>query len=77
MTAGPSADAMVQAVTRFMRPINYLGVPALVVPAGQSRSGMPIGVQLIGRPFGDEILLTLGAAFQQATDHHRRVPKAP
>jgi aspartyl-tRNA(Asn)/glutamyl-tRNA(Gln) amidotransferase subunit A len=77
MTAGPSADAMVQTLTRFMRPINYLGVPALVVPGGQSRSGMPIGVQLIGRPFGDEILVALGTAFQTATDHHRRMPSLP
>ena len=38
------------------------------------RSGLPIGLQLIGRPFGDETLIALGTAFQAATDHHRRVP---
>ncbi|HYS49321.1 MAG TPA: amidase family protein, partial [Xanthobacteraceae bacterium] len=77
VTAGPSADAMIQQITRLMRPINYLGLPALVLPAGWSRGAMPIGVQLIGRPFGDEMLVALGAAFQAATDHHRRAPKAP
>ena len=46
----------------------------LVVPAGQSRSGLPIGLQLIGRPFGDETLIALGRSFQAATDHHRRIP---
>ena len=65
-----NAEAVIQAVTRFMRPINYLGLPALVVPAGFGSGGMPIGLQLIGRPFGDETLIALGSAFQAATDHH-------
>jgi aspartyl-tRNA(Asn)/glutamyl-tRNA(Gln) amidotransferase subunit A len=77
VTAGPSADAVIQGLTRLMRPINYLGVPALVVPGGHSRHGLPIGLQLIGRPHGDEILVALGRAFQAATDHHRKVPPAP
>jgi hypothetical protein len=51
---GPGAEAAIQAITRFMRPINYLGLPVLEIPAGQSRDGLPIGLQLIGRPFGDE-----------------------
>jgi aspartyl-tRNA(Asn)/glutamyl-tRNA(Gln) amidotransferase subunit A len=70
----PEAEAAIQAITRFMRPTNFLGLPSLVVPAGQSQSGLPIGMQLIGRPFGDEMLIALGRAFQAATDHHRRVP---
>ncbi len=74
---GPDAEAAIQAVTRFMRPVNYLGLPTLVVPAGQSRQGLPIGLQLIGRPFGDETLIALGTAFQNATDHHRRMPAPP
>ena len=75
--AGAGAEAAIQAITRFMRPVNYLGLPALVVPAGQSQQGLPIGLQLIGRPFGDEILMALGAAFQDVTDHHRRIPTLP
>jgi aspartyl-tRNA(Asn)/glutamyl-tRNA(Gln) amidotransferase subunit A len=75
--AGPDAEAAIQAITRFMRPVNYLGLPTLVVPAGQSRQGLPTGLQLIGRPFGDETLIALGAAFQNATDHHRRMPPPP
>jgi aspartyl-tRNA(Asn)/glutamyl-tRNA(Gln) amidotransferase subunit A len=75
--AGPDAEAAIQAITRFMRPVNYLGLPTLVVPAGQSRQGLPIGLQLIGRPFGDETLIALGTAFQNATDHHRRMPAPP
>jgi aspartyl-tRNA(Asn)/glutamyl-tRNA(Gln) amidotransferase subunit A len=70
----PEAEAAIQAITRFMRPVNFLGLPSLVVPAGQSQSGLPIGMQLIGRPFRDETLIALGRAFQAATDHHRRIP---
>jgi aspartyl-tRNA(Asn)/glutamyl-tRNA(Gln) amidotransferase subunit A len=69
-----NAEAVIQAITRFMRPINYLGLPALVLPAGFGAHDMPIGLQLIGRPFGDETLTALGVAFQGATEHHTRVP---
>jgi aspartyl-tRNA(Asn)/glutamyl-tRNA(Gln) amidotransferase subunit A len=58
-----------------MRPINYLGLPALVVPAGFGQRNLPIGLQIIGRPFNDEILAALGIAFQGATDHHTKVPR--
>jgi aspartyl-tRNA(Asn)/glutamyl-tRNA(Gln) amidotransferase subunit A len=71
---GPNAEATIVAITRFMRPVNYLGVPAMVLPAGQSENGMPIGLQLIGRPFGEETVAALGRAFQGVTDHHLRVP---
>ncbi len=74
---GPTAEATILAITRFMRPVNYLGVPALVVPAGRSREGLPIGLQLIGRPFADERLIALGRAFQAMTDHHRVAPALP
>jgi aspartyl-tRNA(Asn)/glutamyl-tRNA(Gln) amidotransferase subunit A len=75
--AAPEAEPAIQAITRFLRPVNYLGLPVLVVPAGHSAQGLPIGLQLIGRPFGDEILIALGAALQAVTDHHRRVPAPP
>ena len=69
-----NAESVIQGITRFMRAINYLGLPALVVPAGFGQHGMPIGLQLIGRPFRDETLAALGNAFQTATDHHKRMP---
>jgi aspartyl-tRNA(Asn)/glutamyl-tRNA(Gln) amidotransferase subunit A len=73
----PNAEAAIQAITRFMRPINFLGLPTLVVPTGWSDQGLPIGMQLIGKPFGDETLIALGAAFQAMTDHHKRIPSLP
>src|SRR5947207_15385979 len=69
-----SAETVILGITRFMRPVNYLGLPSLVVPAGLGQHNMPIGLQLIGRPFRDETLIALGSAFQAATDHHERVP---
>ena len=72
----PGAEAVIQRLTRFTRPINYLGLPALAVPSGFTRSGLPIGMQLIGRSFDEATILTVGAAFQRATEFHARVPKA-
>ena len=69
-----NAEAVILGITRFMRPVNYLGLPSLVVPAGFGQRIMPIGLQLIGRPFRDETLIALGSAFQAATGHHRRAP---
>lgn len=69
------AEAVIQNLTRFTRPINYLGLPALAVPAGFSASGLPIGLQLIGRPFDEAMVLRIGAAFQRATDFHTRAPR--
>jgi aspartyl-tRNA(Asn)/glutamyl-tRNA(Gln) amidotransferase subunit A len=70
----PDADAVIQRLTRFTRPVNYLGLPSLAVPAGFTGNGLPVGMQLIGRPFDEATLLRIGAAFQRATDFHDRVP---
>jgi aspartyl-tRNA(Asn)/glutamyl-tRNA(Gln) amidotransferase subunit A len=72
----PTAEAVIQRLTRFTRPINYLGLPALAVPAGFTKSGLPIGMQFIGRSFDEATILTVGAAFQRASDFHAIVPKA-
>jgi aspartyl-tRNA(Asn)/glutamyl-tRNA(Gln) amidotransferase subunit A len=71
----PDAEAMIQRLTRFTRPVNYLGLPSLAIPAGFTAAGLPVGMQLIGRPFGEATLLRAGAAFQRATDFHARCPE--
>jgi aspartyl-tRNA(Asn)/glutamyl-tRNA(Gln) amidotransferase subunit A len=71
----PGAEAMIQRLTRFTRPINYLGLPSLAIPAGFSKTKMPVGMQLIGRPFDEATVLSLGAAFQRATDFHKKCPE--
>ena len=69
------AEALMQRITRFTRPINYLGLPALSIPAGFSASGLPIGLQLIGKPFDEATVLQIGGAFQRASDFHTRWPE--
>jgi aspartyl-tRNA(Asn)/glutamyl-tRNA(Gln) amidotransferase subunit A len=71
----PDAEAVIQRLTRFTRPVNYLGLPSLAIPAGFTDTGLPVGMQLIGRPFDEATLLRAGAAFQRATDFHDRCPE--
>ena len=72
----PNAEAVIQRLTRFTRPVNYLGLPSLSIPSGFTRGGLPVGMQLIGRSFDEAMLLRIGAAFQRATDFHDQVPKS-
>ncbi|MFC1928041.1 Asp-tRNA(Asn)/Glu-tRNA(Gln) amidotransferase subunit GatA [Chloroflexota bacterium] len=55
-------------------PINIAGLPAISIPAGFA-DGLPIGMQIIGKPFSEETLLKIAYAYQQATDWHKRKPK--
>jgi aspartyl-tRNA(Asn)/glutamyl-tRNA(Gln) amidotransferase subunit A len=71
---GADMPRLLAEVTRLTRWVNYLGVPALVLPCGFDSNGLPIGLQLVARPFAEATLLRAGHAFQRATDWHRRVP---
>ncbi len=53
---------------------NILGLCGLSVPCGFTSKGLPIGMMLYGRPFGEEAILRAGIAFQQATDWHMKLP---
>jgi aspartyl-tRNA(Asn)/glutamyl-tRNA(Gln) amidotransferase subunit A len=55
------------------RPANYLGLCGLAMPSGQS-GGLPLGIQIVGKPYAERDVLRLGKAFQDATDFHRRAP---
>ncbi|MBV9984220.1 amidase [Bradyrhizobium sp.] len=72
---GDGAEAVIQRITRFTRPFNYLGLPSLAIPCGFTAGGLPVGLQLIGRSFDEAMVLRIGAAFQRATDFHERVPQ--
>ncbi len=61
----------------FTCPVNVAGLPALSLPAGFTAGGLPVGVQLVGRPDGEETLLAIGAAFQRLTDYHTEMPPPP
>ena len=58
----------------FTIPVNIAGLPAITIPAGFS-DGLPIGMQLIGKPFGEEAILRTAYAYEQATEWHKRKPK--
>jgi aspartyl-tRNA(Asn)/glutamyl-tRNA(Gln) amidotransferase subunit A len=61
-------------LTRFTTPINLAGLPSLALPCGFDRDTLPIGMQLIGRPFAEALLLRAGRAYERATDWHSRRP---
>ena len=62
---GPDEDVRL-AATRLVRGINLLGLPALSLPCGLSRSGLPIGLQIIGPAFEEASVLNVGAALEDA-----------
>jgi aspartyl-tRNA(Asn)/glutamyl-tRNA(Gln) amidotransferase subunit A len=64
-----------EAILRLMRPFNLTGLPALSVPCGFTSAGLPIGLQIAGRPFAEATVLRLAHAYQQQTDWHRRRPQ--
>ncbi|HZQ59902.1 MAG TPA: amidase, partial [Casimicrobiaceae bacterium] len=78
-TQGSAADvaAAIGSVTHCTRAINYLGLPAISVPAGFTRDGLPVAFQLVGRPYAETTLLRAADTFQRATDWHRRRPSLP
>jgi aspartyl-tRNA(Asn)/glutamyl-tRNA(Gln) amidotransferase subunit A len=69
-------DAVEQAgrLTRFTAPFNLAGLPALSLPCGFSKEGLPIGLQIIARAWGDFKVLNAGYAFEQATEWHKQRP---
>ena len=70
-------DAVEQAgrLTRFTAPFNLTGLPALSIPCGFTKEGLPIGLQIISRAWGDAKALNAGYALEQATEWHKKLPK--
>ena len=64
-----------EVMTRNLRIFDMNGLPAISVPGGFSRDGLPIGLQFAGRPFEDSLVLQAAHAYQQQTDWHQRVPE--
>jgi aspartyl-tRNA(Asn)/glutamyl-tRNA(Gln) amidotransferase subunit A len=67
-------EDMLSAIMQFTGVASLTGLPSLNVPCGFDPDGLPIGMQVIGRPFAEATLLRAGHAFQQATAFHLRAP---
>jgi aspartyl-tRNA(Asn)/glutamyl-tRNA(Gln) amidotransferase subunit A len=61
-----TVESVPDAYVRLSAPANIAGVPALTVPAGTDRAGLPIGLQLLGRPLEEPLLLRTGHAWEQS-----------
>ncbi len=66
-------DELSPAISLMTRPGNYLGLCGLSLPNGFS-NGLPIGIQLLGKPYAEGTVLRIGKALQDATDFHKRTP---
>ena len=74
VTVGDREEPRLPLLARLTRPFNLGGLPAISVPCGFTSAGMPIGLQLAGRPFEEAAVLRVAHAYEQATDWHKRRP---
>jgi aspartyl-tRNA(Asn)/glutamyl-tRNA(Gln) amidotransferase subunit A len=71
---GPAEETVRSALIRTNRPANLTGLPALSMPCGWTSNGLPVGLQLIGKQWGEESLLAIARLFEQAHPEFRRHP---
>jgi aspartyl-tRNA(Asn)/glutamyl-tRNA(Gln) amidotransferase subunit A len=76
VTSDEADPALLAALINFTGPFDLTGFPAVSIPCGFTRGGLPIGLQLVGKPYAEASLLASARAYEQATDWHRRVPSA-
>jgi aspartyl-tRNA(Asn)/glutamyl-tRNA(Gln) amidotransferase subunit A len=72
---GENAVERARVLTKFTAPFNLTGLPALSVPCGFSSEGLPMGLQIVSRPWNEAGVLRAGYAFQQETEWHKIKPE--
>ncbi|MBB3945162.1 aspartyl-tRNA(Asn)/glutamyl-tRNA(Gln) amidotransferase subunit A [Rhizobium skierniewicense] len=68
------AQSFQSLISRNTMIFDVTGLPALMLPAGLGHTGLPTGIQIVGRPNADALCLRAGAAFQASTSHHQLSP---
>jgi aspartyl-tRNA(Asn)/glutamyl-tRNA(Gln) amidotransferase subunit A len=74
---GAKEETVFSVSARFCAPFNLAGFPAASIPCGFAPNGLPIGLQIVGKPFQEEVVLKVGHAFENDTDYHLRTPPLP
>ena len=69
-----SEERITPLFVRLSAPANVIGLPAMAVPCGFTQAGLPVGFQVIGRPFDEVTVIRIGDAYQRMTDWHTRAP---
>ena len=58
---------MMQCADQFTVPANHAGIPGISIPAGFDQTGLPIGIQLLGPDYREDLIMRIGHAYEQAT----------
>jgi aspartyl-tRNA(Asn)/glutamyl-tRNA(Gln) amidotransferase subunit A len=74
---GPKEETVFDVSARYCAPFDMAGLPAASIPCGFAPNGLPIGLQIVGKPYNEEIVLKIGHAFERSTDYHLRRPNIP
>jgi aspartyl-tRNA(Asn)/glutamyl-tRNA(Gln) amidotransferase subunit A len=74
---GSKEESVFAVSARFCAPFNMAGLPASSIPCGFAPNGLPIGLQIVGKPFAEETVLKVSHAFEQDTDYHLKRPRLP
>jgi aspartyl-tRNA(Asn)/glutamyl-tRNA(Gln) amidotransferase subunit A len=75
LTATPKADGPGPGNTALIPAGNLAGLPAVFFPCGFGTDGLPVGLQIVGPPFSEALLVAIASAYQRETGHHLRRPK--
>jgi aspartyl-tRNA(Asn)/glutamyl-tRNA(Gln) amidotransferase subunit A len=67
-------DEMASPLSRLTRAANYLDLPAITVPCGLTKAGLPVGLQVLGKPRDEAAVVSFGAAFERVSGWNGRRP---
>jgi aspartyl-tRNA(Asn)/glutamyl-tRNA(Gln) amidotransferase subunit A len=74
VTISGKRETVRSALTRLMRPYNLTGIPAIVLPCGFSKSGLPMALQIAGKPFEEPTILAVAQAYERQTPWDEKRP---